>query len=160
MIRVRRIVASVLMAGILAATPGMAGAASPAAGGRVGSSVGTGTATGATIASVGTIITGPIPAPRTPPASPLAGAQSHSWMALDGAAYAEAKAAANAAAPGGTSSPSASTRRKDFTISASPSSLSILQGGSANSAITTTAVGGAGTVNLSVTISPSAAGVT
>jgi len=160
MIRVRRIVASVLMAGILAATPGMAGAASPAAGGRVGSSVGTGTATGATIASVGTIITGPIPAPRTPPASPLAGAQSHSWMALDGAAYAEAKAAANAAAPGGTSSPSASTRRKDFTISASPSSLSILQGGSATSAITTTAVGGAGTVNLSVTISPSAAGVT
>jgi hypothetical protein len=43
----------------------------------------------------------------------------------------------------------------DFALSASPSSLSIQQGGSGTSAISTTLVGSAGTVNLSAGVSPS-----
>jgi hypothetical protein len=43
----------------------------------------------------------------------------------------------------------------DFTISASPTSLSIQRGGSGTSTISTTLVGSAGTVNLSAGVSPS-----
>ena len=47
-----------------------------------------------------------------------------------------------------------STCGADFTISASPTSLSIQQGSSATSTISTTLVGSAGTVNLSAGVSP------
>ena len=42
----------------------------------------------------------------------------------------------------------------DFSIAAAPSSLSIVQGGSGTSAISTAVVGNAGTVNLAATVSP------
>ncbi len=47
----------------------------------------------------------------------------------------------------------------DFTINATPNTLSILQAGSGSSTIGTTAVGSAGTVNLTAVVSPSATGV-
>jgi subtilisin family serine protease len=48
----------------------------------------------------------------------------------------------------------------DFSISASPTSLSIDQGGTATSTISTRIVGSSGTVRLTATVSPSGAGVT
>ena len=48
----------------------------------------------------------------------------------------------------------------DFTIGANPTTLSIAQGGSAPSSISTTQVGSPGTVGLAASVSPSASGVT
>jgi hypothetical protein len=48
----------------------------------------------------------------------------------------------------------------DFGIAANPSSLALVQGDSGSSAIGTTQIGSAGTVNLSVSVDPPGAGVT
>src|SRR5450756_1747209 len=39
------------------------------------------------VASAGALITQPLPAVKSPPASPLGGTNSRSWRTLDGAAY-------------------------------------------------------------------------
>jgi hypothetical protein len=48
----------------------------------------------------------------------------------------------------------------DFSISATPASMSITQGGSSQSVISTTKVGSASTVSIAATISPSGTGIT
>jgi hypothetical protein len=84
------------------------------------------------ISSVGTRTDLPLPPVKSPPASPPAGQRASTWRALDGNAFAQAKAAANAAAQGG----GPTLYKNDFSLSASPSSQTVVQGSSTSYSVT------------------------
>src|SRR5450759_2588742 len=90
------------------------------------------------IASVGTRTDLPLPPVKSPPASPPAGQRASTWRALDGKAFEQAKAAANAAAQGG----GPTLYKNDFSISANPSTLSLAQNAQGTSTISTTVTSG------------------
>jgi hypothetical protein len=106
------------------------------------------------IASVGTRTDLPLPPVKSPPASPPAGQRASTWRALDGKAFEQAKAAANAAAQGG----GPTLYKNDFSISANPSTLSLAQGTGGTSTISTAVISGRRqTVSLSVSGTPTGA---
>ena len=111
---------------------------------------------GAPIQSVGTQITSPL-LPASAGAGALPGAQAHGWLALHAAALAQAKLAAAAEARRIALAQAAAAGRRDFSISASPSSHTIAQGASTTYAVTTVASGKTQTVSLSVSGLPSGA---
>jgi hypothetical protein len=106
------------------------------------------------IASVGTRTDLPLPPVKSPPASPLAGQRASTWRALDGKAFEQAKAAANAAAQGG----GPTLYKNDFSISANPPTLSLAQNATGTSTISTAVTSGRRqTVSLSVSAAPTGA---
>ncbi len=141
------ILGSLFLSLVLAAQP-VAGVA-PTSDGRA--------AAGARIASVGTRIDGMLPATNAG-ARTLPGAQVHGWRALDGAALAQAKTAAAAEARRNALTRLAASRRRDFSISASPSSRTVVRGANTTYAVATKVTSGnTQTVKLSVSGLPSGA---
>jgi hypothetical protein len=113
-----------------------------------------GHASDAAIASVGTRTDLALPPVKSPPAIPPAGQRASTWRALDGKAFEQAKAAANAAAQGG----GPTLYKNDFSISANPSTLSLAQNAQGTSTISTTVTSGRRqTVSLSVSGTPNLA---
>jgi Prealbumin-like fold domain len=111
----------------------------------------------AAVASVGTRTDLPLPPVKGPPGSPPAGQRASTWRSLDGKAFEQAKAAANAAAQGGSGP---TVYKNDFSIIATPSTLTLAQGTVGTSTITTAATSGRPqTVSLSVSGTPSGATV-
>jgi hypothetical protein len=112
-------------------------------------------ADGPSIPSVGARVDGPPPSPPGGPSgSPQGGSRSHSWRAIDGHAFQDAKDAANAAAQG-----LAQNARNDFTISASPTTASVVQGTGAQYTITTRTTSGR-SQSLTLSLSSTPGGVT
>lgn len=106
------------------------------------------------ISSVGTRTDLPLPPVQSPPASPPAGQRASTWRALDGNAFEQAKTAADAAAWGG----GPTLYRNDFSLSASPSTQTVVQGASTSYTVTVgTTTGRRQTVQFSVSGLPSGA---
>ncbi len=135
--------AAALLAALLMAVPPSMLAAGPQ-----------GHASDAAIASVGTRTDLALPPVKSPPASPPAGQRASTWRALDGKAFEQAKAAANAAAQGG----GPTLYKNDFSLSASPSTQTVAQGSSTSYTVTVAATTGRRqTVQFSVSGLPSGA---
>jgi len=103
---------------------------------------------GATLqTSVGQRLTGPLTPVKSPGSSGLSLSEGHSWLPIDSAILARAKAAA-------------ANGKSDFSISTSPASRTISQGASTSYAVATTAIGKPQKISLSVTGLPAGATAT
>jgi hypothetical protein len=135
--------AAALLAALLIAVPPAALATGPQ--GRTSTSV---------LSSVGTRTDLPLPPVKGPPAFPPAGQRSSSWRALDGKAFEQAKAAADAAAQGSAPSP----YKNDFSLTATPSSQTVAQGAGTSYTVTVALTSGRPqTVRFSVSGLPAGA---